>query len=110
VPARCAYGRKGVVVRSRAATAARARGFVRKAVRKLGYQQVRVGADLAAIATSKAGGIVVLAVRRVTIVYALGAYSDKEGDVPVWNAGGKLKDGARAIAGALGSHSDFRAD
>jgi hypothetical protein len=109
-PARCVYGRKGVVVRARAATAARARGFVRKALRKLGYQEVRVGADLAAIATSQAGGIVVLAVRRVTIVYALGAYSDKEGFVPSWNAGGELKEGARTIAAFLRSNSDIRPD
>jgi hypothetical protein len=102
-PAQCEYGRRGVVIRNRAASADRAEAFVGKALQKPGYRPARVGADRAAIVTGPSGGIVVLAVGRITIVYALGAYSDVDSS-PGWAAGRQLKAGARTIAGFLTSN------
>lgn len=91
------------MVRGRTATAARAQTFVGKALQKPGYRPVKVEADLAAIVTGPSGGIVVLAVRRITAVYALGAFSDVDSN-PGWAARRQLKAGARTIAGFLASN------
>jgi hypothetical protein len=99
-PTQCEYGRTGVVIRGRAATRQKAVGFVERALKRPGYRRVRTGADLAAIATGPSGGIVALAVRRITVVFALGAYSNTEKN-PGFNARRQLKVGARTIAGFL---------
>jgi hypothetical protein len=102
-PTRCRYGRTGVVIRGRAASPERAEAFVVKTLKRPGYKQARVGADLAAIATGPSGGIVALSVRRITVVFALGAFSATENS-PSYNARRQLKAGARTIAGFLRSN------
>jgi hypothetical protein len=95
---KCAYGRSALLTLGRTKTPQQARQIVREEMGKGYRQQVRIGADLAAMIVTPKGGGIVMAVGRTTAVFALAAASDNDPS-PTWkNVRPELTEDAEEIA------------